>query len=69
MLPDFAVLGDDPDERAQAIIMAADTLGPLAGAKTNLTKGVLADALRHFASNGGGALKDMIALLADLPDG
>src|ERR1700731_964028 len=69
VLPDFSALGDDPDERAQAIIMAADTLGPLAGAKTNLTKGVLADAMRHFASNGGGALKDMIALLAELPEG
>jgi hypothetical protein len=29
--------------------MAADTLGPLAGARTTLAKGVLADALRFFA--------------------
>jgi hypothetical protein len=52
VLPDFAAVGDDPDERAQAVTMAADTLGPLAGAKTNLQKGVLADALRAFANKG-----------------
>jgi len=69
VLPDFAAVGDDPDERAQAVIMAADTLGPLAGAKTNLQKGVLADALRAFATGGGSDLKAMTALLADLPEG
>jgi hypothetical protein len=69
VLPDFAAVGDDPDERAQAVTMAADTLGPLAGAKTNLQKGVLADALRAFANKGGGDLKAMTALLADLPEG
>ena len=64
VLPDFAALGDDPDERAQAVTMAADTLGPLAGAKTNLQKACspMRCALR---SNGGGALKAMTALLAD----
>ncbi len=30
---------------------------------------MLSDALRHFANSGGGGLKDMTALLADLPDG
>jgi hypothetical protein len=69
VLPDFAAIGDEPDERSQAVTMAGDTLGPLAGAKTNLAKGVLSDALRHFATRGGGTLKDMTALLADLPDG
>jgi hypothetical protein len=69
VLPDFAAVGDDPDERAQAVTMAADTLGPLAGAKTNLQKGVLADALRAFANKRGGDLKAMTALLADLPEG
>jgi len=69
VLPDFAAVGDDPDERAQAVTMAADTLGPLAGAKSNLQKGVLADALRAFANKGGGDLKAMTALLADLPEG
>jgi hypothetical protein len=69
VLPDFVAVGDDPDERAQAVTMAADTLGPLAGAKTNLQKGVLADALRTFATRGGGDLAAMTALLADLPEG
>jgi hypothetical protein len=68
VLPDFAAIGDDPDERAQAVAMAADTLGPLVGAKSNLQKGVLADALRAFASGGGGNLSAMTSLLADLPD-
>jgi hypothetical protein len=68
VLPDFAALGDDRDEREQAVGMAAETLGPLAGAKTNLARGVLADALRFFASKGGGNLKDMTTLLAELPD-
>ena len=68
VLPDFAAVGDDPDERGQAVTMAADTLGPLAGAKTNLQKGVLNDALRAFATGGGGDLQAMTALLADLPD-
>jgi hypothetical protein len=69
VLPDFAAVGDDPDERAQAVTMAADTLGPLAGARTNLQKGVLADAIRAFATGGGGDLKAMTALLTDLPEG
>jgi hypothetical protein len=69
VLPDFAALGDDPDERSQAVTMAAETLGPLAGAKTSLAKGVLSDALRRFAGKGGGTLQDMIALLNDLPEG
>lgn len=69
VLPDFAATLDAPDELSQAVTMAAETLGPLAGAKTNLARGVLADALRRFASQGGGSLKAMTALLADLPDG
>ncbi|MCJ2095779.1 ATP-binding protein [Methylobacterium sp. J-072] len=69
VLPDFAELSADRDERQQAIEMAAETLGPLAGAKTNLLRGVLAGALHHFADRGGGKLNDFIALLADLPDG
>jgi hypothetical protein len=69
VLPDFAQLGEDRDERRQAIEMAAETLGPLAGAKANLPRGVLAKALEHFAERGGGKLPDFIALLADLPDG
>ncbi len=69
VLPDFSDLSGDRDERQQAIEMAAETLGPLAGAKTNLLRGVLADALRHFADRGSGGLDALIALLGDLPDG
>ena len=68
VLPDFSELGEDRDERQQAIEMAAETLGPLVGAKTNLLRGVLMGALEHFAARGG-KLTDFIALLADLPDG
>ncbi|MCJ2038586.1 DUF87 domain-containing protein [Methylobacterium sp. J-059] len=67
-MPDFRGLGDDRDERQQAVEMAAETLGPLAGAKKELQRGVLADALRLFAADGGGDLAAFTALLADLPD-
>ncbi|MDP4025210.1 ATP-binding protein [Methylobacterium sp. NEAU 140] len=69
VLPDFSGLGDDRDERAQAVEMAAETLGPLAGARKTIQRGVLADALRVFAERGGGDLADFTALLSDLPDG
>ncbi|RJF74283.1 helicase HerA domain-containing protein [Rhodopseudomonas palustris] len=69
VMPDFAGLGPDKDERQQATEMAAETLGPLAGAKNALQRGVLAEALRHFAAGGGGELQDFIALLSELPDG
>lgn len=69
VLPDFASLGNDKDERQQAVEMAAETLGPLAGAKNALQRGVLVEALRHFASHGGGDLPSFTSLLADLPEG
>ncbi|WP_267428616.1 ATP-binding protein, partial [Methylobacterium sp. GC_Met_2] len=69
VLPDFGELGEDRDERQQAIEMAAETLGPLAGAKNALQRGVLADSLRRFAEQGGGNLAAFMALLSDLPDG
>ncbi|KQP27475.1 AAA family ATPase [Methylobacterium sp. Leaf100] len=69
VLPDFAEVGGDRDERQQAIEMAVETLGPLAGAKNRLQLGVLADALRRFAEGGGGDLAAFMDLLADLPDG
>ena len=68
VLPDFTAIGDDPDERAQAVTMATETLRPLAGAKTTLQRGVLADVLRAFAGKGGGDLDAITGLLADLPD-
>jgi len=69
VMPDFASVGDDKDERQQAIDMAAETLGPLAGAKNALQRGVLVEALRSFAAEGGGDLGQFTALLADLPEG
>lgn len=69
VMPDFAGLGDDKDERQQAVDMAAETLAPLAGAKNQLQRGVLVEALRHFANSGGGEVARFMALLADLPDG
>jgi DNA helicase HerA-like ATPase len=68
-MPDFASVGDDRDERQQAVEMAAETLGPLAGAKNALQRGVLVEALRHFASSGEGGLGEFTALLSDLPEG
>jgi Helicase HerA, central domain len=67
-MPDFSGLGADRDERQQAVEMAAETLGPLAGARKDLQRGVLADALRLFAARGGGDLADFTALLSDLPE-
>jgi hypothetical protein len=69
VMPDFASLGDDKDERQQAVDMAAETLAPLASVKNQLQRGVLVEALRHFANSGGGDLARFTALLADFPDG
>jgi len=69
VMPDFASLGGDKDERQQAVDMAAETLGPLAGAKNPLQRGVLVEALRRFADEGGGDLGRFTGLLAELPEG
>jgi DNA helicase HerA-like ATPase len=71
LLPDFGALGNDPDERAQAVEMARATLAPFigaAGAGAKLKEGVLADALRRFSREGGSTLGGFIDLLSDLPD-
>jgi Helicase HerA, central domain len=71
LLPDFAGLGDDEDERGQAIEMARATLAPFIGAKgagAPLKEGVLADALRSFAREGGGDLDRLIDTLSELPE-
>ena len=68
VMPDFRGVGEDRDERQQAVEMAAETLGPLAGARKDLQRGVLADALRLFAARGGGDLAAFTALLSDLPE-
>ena len=71
LLPDFAVLGDDPDELDQGIEMARATLMPFigaSGASARLKEGVLADALRRFAREGGNSLDRLVELLSDLPE-
>ena len=72
LIPDFSAIGDDPDEREQAVEMARATLAPFVGgtgAGAKLKQGVLSDALRRFAQDRRGALGDLIGLLADLPEG
>ncbi|MGD0024340.1 MAG: ATP-binding protein [Xanthobacteraceae bacterium] len=71
LLPDFAALRQDADEREQAIEMARATLAPYlgtGGATAKLREGVLADTLRSFAHAGGGGLDQLIDMLSDLPD-
>lgn len=71
LLPDFSSV-EDSDERDQAIEMARATLSQLlpgSGVRAKRMKGVLADAIRRFATVGGSQLTDLISLLADLPDG
>lgn len=77
LLPDFSSIGlakdaQSRDELELAVDMARATLAPLfaaSGKKAGLLQGVLADALRKFASGGGGSLDDLTALLAALPEG
>ena len=72
LIPDFSAIGDDPDEREQAVEMARATLAPFVagtGASAKLKQGVLSGALRHFALDRRSALGDLIGLLADLPEG
>jgi hypothetical protein len=76
LLPDFAAIGDKQDkqtedERTQAVEMARETLTPYLGGtgqRALLRQGVLADALRGFARNGGGSLDDLIDLLSDFSE-
>jgi len=74
VLPDFSALGDDPDEREQAVQMALATLKPFLGTNTTtgtgkLKAGVLAGALADFARRGGKSLDELVGYLCDLPDG
>jgi hypothetical protein len=71
-LPDFAAVGDDSEERDQAIGMATATLTrlvPAGGQRGQLRFGVLSAALKHFAKLGGDRLPELIGLLNDLPPG
>jgi Helicase HerA, central domain len=72
-LPDFRSVMDDTDELDAAIDTAVAALAPRAKVdgnttKANLGQAVLREALRAFALRGGGRLRDLLALLADLPD-
>jgi hypothetical protein len=72
LLPDFAAIGDDDDEREKCVQMALATLSPLAratGKTKDLQEAVLCRAIGSFARAGGGDLNDLIRLLADLPEG
>ena len=71
VLPDFAALAEEPDERDQAVAMARATLTPFIGATgagAKLKEGVLANALHRFARDAGNTLEGLIDLLSDLPE-
>src|SRR5262245_3710463 len=71
MLPDFSAVAGDADELDQAVEMARATLEPLisaTGKRARLISGVLANALRAFALQGGGELTELIEFLSDLPE-
>ncbi|MGH8614519.1 MAG: hypothetical protein ACREYF_21470 [Gammaproteobacteria bacterium] len=70
-IPDFASLRDDRDELQQAIDMTREALqglvAPGDSTKAQKKRGVLAEALRYFASRKDGGLNDFVTLLSDLP--
>lgn len=73
-LPDFGSVRNDPDELRSAIDAAVASLAPRAKvdgktAKASHGRAVLHEALRYYASRGGGALRSFVDLLADLPPG
>jgi hypothetical protein len=73
-LPDFAGVGDDPDDFNGAVEAAAATLEPRANItgranKANWSKAVLHEALTYYARRGKRNLDGFITLLADLPEG
>jgi hypothetical protein len=72
-LPDFAGVGDDPDDFASAVEAAAATLEPRANItgranKAKWSKAVLREALTYYARRGMRSLDGFITLLADLPE-
>ncbi|MEM1256061.1 MAG: ATP-binding protein [Cyanobacteria bacterium P01_H01_bin.21] len=71
-LPNFAALVNDADELSQAIDMARDSLqGVVAAGKGNaaqIKRGVLRNALEHFAKTRGGNLEYFAEFLRDLPE-
>ncbi|GAA1887248.1 helicase HerA domain-containing protein [Williamsia serinedens] len=70
-LPDFADL-TDPDEFSAAVDSAVAALAPRVNAAgtsatANRRQAMLNQAMRWFGSRGGGTLRDLIELLAELP--
>jgi hypothetical protein len=73
-LPDFASVGDDPDDFAAAVEAAAATLEPRANItgranKAGWSRAVLREALTYYARRGRRSLDGFITLLGDLPEG
>lgn len=73
-LPDFASVADDPDEFAEAVEAAVESIAPrvklnAATPKAQRGQAVLRKAVEHFGRRGGRGLRGLIGLLADLPDG
>jgi len=73
-LPDFAAVRDDPDEFGLALDSAVATLAPRARmsgetAKAERGRAVLRVALEYLGRRGDVGLVDLIALLAELPEG
>ncbi|MEA5462542.1 ATP-binding protein [Leptothoe sp. PORK10 BA2] len=71
-LPNFSALVSDADELSQAIDMARDSLqAVVASGKGNtaqIKRGVLRNALEHFARTGGGDLEYFAEFLKELPE-
>ncbi|TVP70766.1 MAG: DUF87 domain-containing protein, partial [Leptolyngbya sp. LCM1.Bin17] len=71
-LPDFAALSSDADELDQAIDMARDSLqdmvAPGNATSARVKLGILRNALKEFAHNGGGDLEYFAEFLRQLPE-
>jgi hypothetical protein len=70
-IPDLSKVANDPEELEAALSMVVASLGsivaPASGRSNPATLDVLLGALRLFAGRGGGKLRELIALLAELP--
>lgn len=73
-LPDFDAVKDDPEELADALLMATASLSEIvargASEKSNKKRGILTSSLKFFARHySGGTLVDYIQMLRELPEG
>ncbi|MBI1309963.1 DUF87 domain-containing protein [bacterium] len=70
-LPDLAAVADQPEELEAAVDMAVATLSELVAEGRSKSaqnkRGILTSALKFFAKQGGGTLRQFAELLADLP--